>query len=139
MKKIIHKFILLTLFVIYTVFSTGIFISIHHCCLHCHQKVEKEECRYHHDGAVHDCDLEREHRRCHDDHFFFKILDSYDKKEMFFSFCPDIQQTFLYQDYRIFYDTTFFQLVFKEFDKRTPLIKQGRAFEELQHQRVLYA
>ena len=141
MKKIIHKAILLTLLVVYTVFSTGIFISIHHCCLHCHEKTEQVhcDCVNHHDEKSHTCTLDQ-HHHCHDDHFFFKIIDNYDKKERFFAISLHLQQLFIGQYHKILYDTTLSHIVYKEFDDGSPfLIKQGRTFAELHQQRVLYA
>ena len=145
MKTILHKSILVSILLIYTVFSTGIFISIHHCCLHCHEKVEKVSCNCseHHDNDIYTCVSKDKHHHCHDDRFFFKILDSYDKKETFSSFSHYIQQVCFCHNSckdRILYDSTFSHIVYGEFDEAPPFfIRQGRTFAEFNHQRVLYA
>ena len=145
MKKIIHKSTLLTLLLVYTVFSTGIFISIHHCCLHCYEKVEKSHCgcSEHHDSELDAHFLKDKHHHCQDIRFFFKILDSYDKKDTSFSFSPYIQQVCFCHHCcknKILYDSTLLHIVYKEFDDVPPFFtKQGRTFIELHQQQVLYA
>ena len=144
MKKIITKSVLLALLTVYTIFSTGIFISIHHCCLHCNEKVEMVSCGCSGQASDHvACISKDKHHHCHDDRFFFKILDSYDKKEGFLSVFHYIQQICFCHDCcknRILHDSIFLHIACKEFDESPPFfIKQGRTFAEFHHQRVLYA
>ncbi len=134
------KLVLIVMLVIYAVFSTGVFISIHHCCLHCCEKVEKIECNCHSDGQSCASTGEDQHHHCYDDYLFFKILDSYDKKKIVFSFALTIQQVFLFQDYRVLYDEILFHIVYREIDEAPPYFSaQGRTLTELYQQRVLYA
>ena len=82
MKTKIYNIVTLSLLTIYFVFSSGIFFSVHYCCKHCHAtvKVEYCECAEHeHDHSSTSEDQQKEHHKCHDKHFFFKILEDYDK------------------------------------------------------------
>jgi len=144
MKEIAYKLILLIILLAYTVFSTGVFISIHHCCLHCYEKIENVHCNCveHPNDEPIACVSENKntHHHCHDDHFFFKILDNYDKKETIFICFLHTQEVSFGQDYRALYETTLSHTIYKEFDESPPFyIKQGRTFVELYQQQVLYA
>jgi len=97
-------------------------------------------CLEHIDNTADACFPKEKHHHCHDDHFFFKILDSYDKKELFLSFFIHTQEVSFCQNYKALYETTLSHIIFKEFDESPPFfIGQGRTFAELYLQRVLYA
>lgn len=140
MKKILQNSIILFLLTVYTVFSTGIVLSIHHCCSHCHQKVEKIECLCHHDEKEHECKLEEEHHRCHDEHLFLKILEEYSIVEHKFSFSPILLSICHCEHYKEIYNLSIYQTLFKvNRNIPPPPLCGDDAFIDFTQQRLYYA
>lgn len=147
MKKRFYNILTIFVLAIFSVFSTGIFISIHHCCSHCNPVEVVDDCCCQslpshgaHDHACHQ--NESGHHKCHDTHYLFKILDSYDKDEHLPVVMPTSASILLYlmDDYREEYETQIFQKIVKENDRsRSGPVIPCDSFFDYTHQLVLYA
>lgn len=126
---------------IYFVFSTGIFVSIHHCCNHCNEKTEITTCLCQdHDHDSHPHHVKDKHHHCHDTQYFFKILDNYEREEHTVSIDAETLPVQL-----VLYDThdylvTLYQVFFKTTEIQPPHpVIQGRLFADYTQQRLHYA
>ncbi len=81
MKKQHCHFFTFLLLVVYFVFSSGIAITVHHCCDHCREYVAQQCCEDH--GDEESCEIpnaeksDSHHHHAHDKYYFFKIKDFY--------------------------------------------------------------
>lgn len=144
MKKRLYHITTLLVLTVYSVFSTGVFISIHHCCNHCNP-VEMDEycaCESHSSHGGNDCACHQngnEHHKCYDVHYLFKILDSYDKDE--YTPPPVIFYFVLYlvDDYRDLYVSNIIQETIKENERsRSGPVIPCDSFFKYTHQLVVY-
>lgn len=67
MKQLFRSVIILLMTTIFLVYSSGLLITVHHCC----------HCKLHHHSA-------NDHRHCHEETYFFKITDNYDVNDIHF-------------------------------------------------------
>lgn len=145
MKKRIYHMITVLLLGVYSIFSTGIFISIHHCCNHCESSVTVETCACMDEGAVHEhsslcTDSHAEHHKCHDDHLFFKIGDEHDKCSELPSVNAFLSVLYSIEFHIDSYLNNLYTTIIKS-NKRLPShpVIQGESFFEYSQQLVLYS
>lgn len=145
MRKKIYSLITLFVLTVYSIFSTGVFISIHHCCSHCNPVEVVHHCvcesEPSHGGHCDGCHQnENGHHKCHDEQIMFKIMDSYDKDDH--NPTPKTSFVLLYiiDDYKDLYIETVFQKIIKKSKQRRsgPTIP-CESFFDYSHQLVLYA
>ncbi|MDL2296452.1 hypothetical protein LJC68_05815 [Bacteroidales bacterium OttesenSCG-928-B11] len=145
MKNKIYTIITLLILAVYTVFSTGVLVSIHHCCSHCNPIETIDYCCCEslpaHGDPHHDCHQnESGHHKCHDTNYFFKILDSYDKDEQKTALKIVLPILYVLEDYHEIYANTITRKIVKENERsRSGPVFPGDSFFHYTHQLVLYA
>ena len=152
MKKIISKVLWMALIATYAVFSTGLFISIHHCCAHCYEKIEIAACEsescgcghHHNHDQNHDCedlaDYSNGHHHSHDTQYFFKILDKYYKEEIAIHIPIVVCENFLFEEYKNRISADLYHICIKMREK-IPILPflQGKSIITFSQQRLHYA
>ncbi len=145
MKKtliILGTFLLLAVFF---VFSSGIAITIHHCCHHCQELAQKASCSD--DESCSCCsgknktDADAEgHAHSHDTQYFFKILDNYIKSDISFPFSWQYFQTEFENNQSDFFVSIFYNSLIKKYIQIPSIFHlQGTSLIDYCQQRVDYA
>jgi hypothetical protein len=79
MKRLLLKIVTICILVIYSVFSTGIALVVHHCCASCSIKKQAESCCCLNEQTH--C-IDSKYKACHVEHYFFKITDTHQKSDV---------------------------------------------------------
>jgi hypothetical protein len=148
MKTVKKYFMIMATFLllaIFFAFSSGIVITIHHCCHYCQKFAEKTSCSR--DGNCCCCSGENEDNvdserdtRSHDTQYFFKILDNYIKTNLSFFSSWKYFQTNVVDNQSDIYDSILYKTLIKEYLKIPPSFHlQGISFLDFCLQRVYYA